>query len=138
LQQRRTLIEVRKLSLADPQLGIADADEAVGFCRECILEGAMSEVLYTIRYRSALYPDSVRLIVEDAAGKYYLFACNPDNCSLLPMTDTERPKSNFSELGWFLVPQIQCYTLDALRGLMAGALFTHHLPPALTAVSPVS
>jgi hypothetical protein len=98
----------------------------------------MSEMLYTIRYRSTLYPDSVRLIVEDEAGKYHLFSCNSDNCSVLPVPDAELPASDFSALGWSLVPQVQRYTLDALRGLMAGALFTHHLPPPLDVVGPAS
>ena len=96
----------------------------------------MSAATYTIRYRSALHPDSVRLIHEDASGTYHLFTCRPDHCSLTPMNDEEIREGSMTRLGWQPVPAAAPYTLAALRSLMTGALLTHQLPPSL--VHPVS
>ena len=87
--------------------------------------------MYTIRYRSALHPDSVRLIVEDASGKYHLFNCRPDHCDLIPMHDEDLRAGNLARLGWHPVPEGAPLSFDALRSLMTGALFTQHLPPSL-------
>jgi hypothetical protein len=92
---------------------------------------AREDAMYTIRYRSALHPDSVRLIVEDASGEYHLFNCHPDHCSLNPMRGEDLRADSLTRLGWQPVPEAAPYPLDALRSLMTGALFTHHFPPAL-------
>ena len=78
--------------------------------------------MYTIRYRSALHPDSVRLIVEDASGAYHLFNCHPDHCSLITMPDEDAQAESLARLGWQRVPETAPYSLDALRGLMTGLL----------------
>lgn len=91
----------------------------------------MSAATYTIRYRSALHPDTVRLIVEDASGRYHLFTCRPDHCSLTPVNDEEVREGSLARLGWQPVPAAAPYPLAALRSLMTGALSTHHLPPSL-------
>ena len=95
------------------------------------LEGTMSAATYTIRYRSALHPDSVRLVVEGASGEYHLFACRPDHCSLRPMTDEERDADDLVRLGWHPVADTGPLAFDTLRSLMTGALIAHHLPPIL-------
>jgi hypothetical protein len=92
--------------------------------------------MYTIRYRSALHPDSVRLIVEDASGAFHLFNCHPDHCSLIAMSGEDMQVERLARLGWQRVPEAAPYSLDALRSLMTGALFTHHLPPALKQAAP--
>ncbi len=91
----------------------------------------MSAATYTIRYRSALHPDSVRLIVEDVSGGYYLFTCRPDHCSLHPMPVEERNEADLTRLGWHPVSGAGPLSFDTLRSLMTGALITHHLPPLL-------
>lgn len=91
----------------------------------------MATATYTIRYRSALHHDSVRLIVEDAAGKRQVFSCHPDHCSLKPLEDGELGVDDLARLGWVPVPRVAPYSLEALRSLMTGALLAHHLPPVL-------
>lgn len=96
----------------------------------------MSAAAYTVRYRSALHPDSVRLIVEDATGKHHLFTCRPDHCSLHPLPAEDLHATNLARLGWHPIAESAALSLDALRSLMTGALFTHHLPPALEPSAP--
>ncbi len=91
----------------------------------------MSAATYTIRYRSALHADSVTLIVADAAGGLHTLSCRPDHCRLMPMNATDSPTPDLLGMGWRRVPEAAPYTLEALRSLMTGALFTHHLPPLL-------
>ena len=91
----------------------------------------MTTASYTIRYRSALHRDSVRLIVEDPAGTPHLFTCHPDHCSLTPLGDEALHEAALVPLGWHPVPPADPYSLDALRSLLTGALLTHHLPPSL-------
>lgn len=92
----------------------------------------MSAGYFTIRYRSALHPDSVTLIVEDPAGDHFMLNCHPDHCRLTPMDDFERLTPELHRLGWQRVPEVAPYPIDALRSLMTGALATHHFPPFLT------
>lgn len=96
----------------------------------------MSAATYTIRYRSALHPDNVRLIVEDTAGKHFLFTCRPDHCTLHPLPDDEANEPSLDRLGWHPIAESAPLTFDALRSLMTGALFTHQLPPALEQAAP--
>jgi hypothetical protein len=91
----------------------------------------MSAAYFTIRYRSALHPDSVTLIVEDSAGDHFTLNCHPDHCRLTPLNDFEQMMPTLHHLGWHRVPEVAPYPLDALRSLMTGALATHHLPPFL-------
>ncbi len=95
----------------------------------------MSASAFTVRYRSALHPDSVTLIVEDRAGSPYFFHCRPDHCHLIPLREDERHAPTLQRLGWAAVPEVAPYPLDALRSLMTGALATHRLPPALAATT---
>ena len=92
----------------------------------------MSAAYFTIRYRSALHPDSVTLIVEDHSGDHFMLNCHPDHCRLTPMDNIEQLSTTLQHLGWRRVPEVAPYPLDALRTLMTGALATHHLPPFLT------
>jgi hypothetical protein len=91
----------------------------------------MSAATYTIHYRSALHPDSMRLVVEDVSGEYHLFTCHPDHCSLHPMPAEERNKADLLRLGWHPVSGAVPLSFDTLRSLITGALITHHLPPLL-------
>lgn len=91
----------------------------------------MSAAYFTVRYRSALHPGSVTLIVEDPSGDHFMFNCHPDHCRLTRMDDIERLTPTLLRLGWQRVPEVAPYPLDALRTLMTGALATHHLPPFL-------
>lgn len=95
----------------------------------------MSAAYFTIRYRSALHPDSVTLIVEDESGDQYMYSCHPDHCRLTPLKETDLLGSDLPRLGWQRVPEVAPYPLEALRSLMTGALATHQLPPLLVSAS---
>lgn len=91
----------------------------------------MSAATYTIHYRSALHPDSVRLVVEDPSGEYYLFTCRPDHCGLRPMPAEERNEADLLRLGWQPISGAVPLSFDTLRTLMTGALISHRLPPII-------
>lgn len=91
----------------------------------------MSAAYFTVRYRSALHPGSVTLIVEDPSGEHFTLNCHPDHCRLTPMAEIERLAPALLHLGWQRVAEVAPYPLDALRTLMTGALATHRLPPFL-------
>lgn len=98
----------------------------------------MSAAYFTIRYRSALHPDSVTLIVEDPAGDHFMLSCHPDHCRLTPMENAKQLPTALHQLGWQRVPEVAPYPLDALRTMMTGALATHHFPPFLTETAQAS
>lgn len=92
---------------------------------------SLSAASFAIRYRSALHPDSVTLIVEDPTGGHFILSCRPDHCRLTPLNDIDPLAPTLLHLGWQPVPDVARYPLAALRSLMTGAINTHHLPPFL-------